>query len=506
MGDREPDSVYPILQKVGGGGFESIRNYFLEGHYSRFIKFLGSSSERDQVRRVRVGEYILFVNERLLENCTEDVRGWVEDIIEGFREECPLYPEPGLFHVLREAIRGSSVCSRPPLAVVGYDRDTRKLFAHVPPESLAPLLSLNPESLRDGGVSEGVVRALLGFTHHRWEVEDLKPGLRVRVQGDLVLEVLGVFSDNEDLVNALASLKAAYRAALESFKALSGLHRGLSRSDLLDGLRGDEDVGVVQSLIYFEARRVLERVFPKPLQDAVRVSVTRAVPDPLSDHVLTFIILLEAGRFGEPECNPVSCSGFHLQNLPSLEECLPGVAGGVSWILASTIGEGSQLQLILPAGERFHVVRFDSLPYSAHLLARAYAIKLLDEGVEPEKYLGREETPGPATVRVMDHRVIGEGIALLRAPLIEMLYVLGSAARHLSKVSGMLHDNPPGGVGDVVERLLLSHAGGLSGYLLGVEGGSDLVFEHREHGTARLHVSRPVLLRAYTMPHSLSIR
>lgn len=80
--------------------------------------------------------------------------------------------------------------ARPPLSglVLGVEPDTERIFAHLLPPTLAWAAAvLGLESALD----ERILRDIMGFDLQPWEAQGrLKAGTRVRVQGDLVVEVL----------------------------------------------------------------------------------------------------------------------------------------------------------------------------------------------------------------------------------------------------------------------------------------------------------------------------
>ena len=72
--------------------------------------------------------------------------------------------------------------------VIGEDEGSGRLFIHTLPE---PLAAFTATFMVEGGLNGGVLRDLMGFDLQPWEVRDrLEPGVRVRVQGDLVVELL----------------------------------------------------------------------------------------------------------------------------------------------------------------------------------------------------------------------------------------------------------------------------------------------------------------------------
>ena len=74
-------------------------------------------------------------------------------------------------------------------AVIGSDSESGKLFAHILPPMHSLLALLCSERLE-----EGTLRLLMGFNKHYWEYEEGEE--RVRLQGDLVLQVIREYDYN----------------------------------------------------------------------------------------------------------------------------------------------------------------------------------------------------------------------------------------------------------------------------------------------------------------------
>jgi len=77
-------------------------------------------------------------------------------------------------------------------AVIGVD-DEGYLFVHYLPGNLVDYVFKNTLTVND-------IKLLMGFTHHWWEVNGFENNMRIRVQGDLVLEVLMVLSDTYSIL------------------------------------------------------------------------------------------------------------------------------------------------------------------------------------------------------------------------------------------------------------------------------------------------------------------
>ncbi|MCE4620214.1 MAG: hypothetical protein F7C33_04235 [Desulfurococcales archaeon] len=107
-------------------------------------------------------------------------------------------PGPWLIRALRDSLgdilNTAAFSDRSPLvrvAVVGVDRPTGKFFVHILPPSIS-MLGFMCQALGD----EKPLRVLMGFDYHLWEYKGGSG--RVRVQGDLVLEVLQQYDGSLD--------------------------------------------------------------------------------------------------------------------------------------------------------------------------------------------------------------------------------------------------------------------------------------------------------------------
>jgi hypothetical protein len=127
----------------------------------------------------RVGEYLLVYREREVRESEELIR------------EAALSAES--VDAL-EGLEGRRLVGHPIALVIGVDGDTGLIFVHGLPR---PFSTIAARLHADGELNEQALRRLMGFTHHLEEasIQGLKRGMRVRLQGDIVLEVLDVGRD-----------------------------------------------------------------------------------------------------------------------------------------------------------------------------------------------------------------------------------------------------------------------------------------------------------------------
>ncbi len=85
------------------------------------------------------------------------------------------------------------------VSIIGLD-DNYNLFCHT-----LPIISEQDIKLLYESPTDGLVRRLMGFDKHIWEVlgEDIYSGLTVRMQGDIVVRFNRVFHDEEELYAGL---------------------------------------------------------------------------------------------------------------------------------------------------------------------------------------------------------------------------------------------------------------------------------------------------------------
>ena len=173
------------------------KELFLPGHFDRLLAVMDGCW--NCVHNVStIGEYIRvgLINKRISLLGEKDLVSALKSILSDHVRLIGVMLEseglgPWLIGALRDSLDNavnSSAFSRhdPPyviVAVIGVDKPTGKYFVHVLPPPLS-MLGLMCQALD----SEKPLRVLMGFDYHSWEYRGGSG--RVRVQGDLVLEVL----------------------------------------------------------------------------------------------------------------------------------------------------------------------------------------------------------------------------------------------------------------------------------------------------------------------------
>ncbi len=144
---------------------------------------------------------------------------------DGFEVDCPLADLEEI------AARLGTPWMRYPVAAlaVGVDRGSGKLYIHVFPRPLAAVVA---SILAEGGLDEATLRELMGFDLQPWEpLYRPEGGLRVRVQGDLVAEVLELCGGGECRLRVLPAALRVLGAGRRLFA--SAARRLLSRVEAL---------------------------------------------------------------------------------------------------------------------------------------------------------------------------------------------------------------------------------------------------------------------------------
>ncbi|QIW24576.1 hypothetical protein EWF20_10830 [Sulfolobus sp. S-194] len=84
--------------------------------------------------------------------------------------------------------------------VMGIDDTTGKIFVR--------LINGDPSIILEKGIREDKkiqrLKNFMGFTHHKWEITNLRKGQIVRIQGDFAMRVIKTFSSLDKLLNYLS--------------------------------------------------------------------------------------------------------------------------------------------------------------------------------------------------------------------------------------------------------------------------------------------------------------
>ena len=128
--------------------------------------------------------------------------------------------------------------------VIGLD-DNYNLFCHNLPER-----SLSRYNLKKLGAR--AVRAAMGFDYHVWEAKKvgLKPGIRIRLQGDIVVTIEKIFESDDDLfmflyrivLSSLANINSDSMSSILRSIILRKLKQGkqyCSPEEILEEIRGE---------------------------------------------------------------------------------------------------------------------------------------------------------------------------------------------------------------------------------------------------------------------------
>ncbi len=333
--------------------------------------------------------------------------------------------------------------------VFGVDEDSGKLYAHPLPSSLA---SLTAVAMKNGYLDSRLLRTLMGFDLQPWEASgEVDEGVRVRVQGDLVVEVVEKCAENECVYSVLPA----------ALKVLRDPGAAARVGGLLQRLALD---------LGFECRRVFED--PAALIEAIagRVTVPRSymeVLEPLLDDRLVGDLV--------PILNG---SALYLE----LEGCraklkLSTSSPSAPLVIYEGLDYVRTVMVAMPLGERTlnHIVR--------RLLARA--------AVDAASALARFEA-----VINDSHRVYGYGVAAadteigteeLRLPtmhrrVFEALRIMETLSR----------ENMFRGLAALVSAALFyARSGDLYAY---VPDGR-LEFSHPEHGETAIELGGPAVVR-----------
>ena len=131
------------------------------------------------------------------------------------------------------------------LYILGIDDTTEKIFTRGVP--------IIPRTMSEK-LSEKELRKMMGFTHHRWEVDTIKSMQTIRLQGDLAMRVEKAFSSLEKLFNYLSY----YKDFGNHF-----IRRGLWEEFIRIKLSGDENIEKAQRL--FRVREEIDQIMRRSI-------------------------------------------------------------------------------------------------------------------------------------------------------------------------------------------------------------------------------------------------
>ena len=220
-GHRSIDKV-PLPNRLR----EGIELFAGPQHYARFLR----ASLTRRVKAARAGEYLVIYSPEILRSRVDALAGspGFAAFLDAANRQS-IYEGPGLAgvqHALSSVHAVTQSWNVVTPLVVGVSRDLGKAFSVTIAPTTSVILGLTPSAVED----EFMVRQALGFDLHVWEY-DWNPvvapcglfvepvGIRVRLQGDLVLD-LDCWIDNteffheiiNDYVDAAAVLEWSSRA------------------------------------------------------------------------------------------------------------------------------------------------------------------------------------------------------------------------------------------------------------------------------------------------------
>ena len=180
------------------------KELFLPGHFERLLAVMDSCWDC-VLHASTVGDYIRvsLINKRIALLDSKDLVSGLKSYLSVHVRLIGVMLEneglgPWLIGLLRDSlsnvVNSSAFSHHDPyviVVVIGVDKPTGKYFVHVLPPSLS-MLGLMCQALND----ERPLRVLMGFDYHSWEYRSGSG--RVRVQGDLVLEVLREYDGSLD--------------------------------------------------------------------------------------------------------------------------------------------------------------------------------------------------------------------------------------------------------------------------------------------------------------------
>lgn len=336
--------------------------------------------------------------------------------------------------------------------VFGVDADTGRIYAHLLPSLLAWTAAVLG---RRGGLDGKVVRDMMGFDAQPWEAQGhLRPGVRVRVQGDLVVEFLEVCPKGGC---RLAGLIAVLKALSDPEALAARLQRVLVEVGPRAGGRSPAEAA--EALIALAA----DALAPKERGDYVEVA-SRNLAGWLA-------ATLAAMRFYAPLADGLMA-----------ELAFRAEPGSGSLALAGVYSRGT--------GSLLDEVYLDT----SDLLAGLIASKALEARPEP--------APFRATVNG-SHVVSGYGTAAVALPPSEDLRLptmTSRVKRILERLEGSLAAWDPvtvlrGLAGLLAARVYYGRVGDLYAYT--VDG--RLYFSHSEHGDVVLNTGGPAVVRVTTL-------
>ncbi len=275
-----------------------------EDHMARLERFK-SDWGRTKINVVRIGEYVLVYSPHAVKLAYEGlINTWIPSLIDKLVEydkmsesEDPLFDDidSSEQHISQLGVEAERVIAESveslesPLLdewdllyedklarsggalILGFDESSR-IFVHQLPWFIAALLRL-----ARGILDEDLVRTLMGFDSHPWE----EPGGIVRLQGDLAVRIINVYSGSDEARDSLARLVTAGAAGYSLLKAHTIILENYTRDLLklstearhLEELRYIAKIALIRALYSVLGSRV-ERLLESISSGAVSVSRT----------------------------------------------------------------------------------------------------------------------------------------------------------------------------------------------------------------------------------------
>ncbi|MCE4611474.1 MAG: hypothetical protein F7B17_05845 [Desulfurococcales archaeon] len=458
------------------------RRAFLEGHRERAIAYLAYTFDRSLLRipafirggngdaRVKVlvgdvGEALVLTvadssasrRPGILPFHEETLRGAVEALglagsLSAEGGGCSQLSLLDLRGMLRVSLMRRAL--RYPVAgiVVGVDEDSGKLYAHTLPE---PLAASTASLILEGGLDSRVLRALLGFDLQPWESQGgLEPGVRVRVQGDLVAEVIER-CDGSCGLNVLPAVLRVLRGG------------------------GPRLVARLQRILYnsgLSCEKVLRR--PVVLVEQLEKYLDFSIPEELLGVVGSFGVDAENALRGLLEGSSIYMRIGGCKAKLRLRERVEFLAGTtvVRDYLELTVYEG------LGGYRRFML--YVSLAGIARKLLASIVLEDLSKPVKFEAVVnGSHVVYGRGFAGALERNTASLRLPVASRRVIEAACRLDRASTRLELLRG------------VAELASLGFYYGRVGdlYVYTVDG--DLSFSHREHGEAMLRLGSPGVVR-----------
>ncbi len=390
--------------------------------------------------------------------------------------------------------------------IIGRDDSTGKLFIHMLPQ---PLSGFTHILMRRDKLNNRILRSLMGFDFQPWEIHGyIAPGVKVRVQGDLVAEILEYCSGNDEckLKTLPAVLEILQRSELIIDKINSIISKiknlNCSSSNLFYKIFGE--YGKINKLAKVPSYFFNEYINPQTLRYLTHVAIWRLLQNGYLDNAFTIKLDKCEVEFKfiavyPPYSNIESYLAMRDDDIVSLRDIIHAITNnvsvGVKMIIRWDNGEEKALEFIDIDDEHNYEYTATQNVYMQALLESLMSViarAAIDESLRISRFQA-----------IIDdsHVISGKGIAGSDILVPTNMVILPKARENLDKlvcryIESETADGKILALAEISSALLYY---GRAGDLYVYTDDGELLFSHPEHGDVIVSLDAPAVVRVTSL-------